>query len=394
MNIVQKLEQHEEALRIKKLIFCLCKKRWENDTSVLNNCSLADILKELVQSIQTLDQLTFATEKLVQALNRPNVYANIAKTILGELTPLYLEYDSECDDGAITSLRPASYYGSDLDGLLVKSKPKEAIDLVVQSLCSQTEGARIKKLIFAVCKKRWENDLRVIENYGFKDLLLETCQIYPSRTELQIALTEIVENINKQALYLTVANIILDKFRPLYDTDLENSDLKPAGDRQAGDRNCGTQIVPIPPSPTAISELPRSQPASGQNGGTLVLEISEQVVTELTGIQPVSPPLPSKTYDLFELRQTIMQYTNPLRAKILMFSVLVNPWNRDNEDWSMLRCYTMDDLLEKLISSGQGCTEWDARLQSAAKFLTDTDADAQRQAICAIIKAIEPFVGD
>jgi hypothetical protein len=383
MDIIQTLEQHEEALRSKKLIFCLCKKYWENDSTILSSFSLADLVQELVQSKPTIEQLTFAMYKLVKTLNRPKVYANVAKMILDEVTPLY--QDSSHETAYVNA-----YDAEEIESNGVVAESKETIDLVVKTLNSHVEESRIKKLIFAVCKNRWENNLQVIENYGFKDLVLETCQVYPTRTKLQIALTKIIKNINKQTLYLAVAHIILNEFSPLYDSSLKHLERKPASRNEAQEQSDNTQIVPIRSIPMATSVPPRSPVPRSQDYETSIIDLSEQMVTELRGIQATSQPTSSKTYDLFEVRQTIMQYTNPLRAKILMFSVLFHPWDRSGQDWSMLRSYTIDDLVEQLIVSGKCFTELDERLQSTAKSLSE--AEAQLQTASTISEAIKPFV--
>ncbi|MGH2412430.1 MAG: hypothetical protein ACRDEA_01775, partial [Microcystaceae cyanobacterium] len=56
-EIAQHLESHEEALRLKKLLFCVCKKYWENDSNILNNFATKDLIQEIVQSQISLEQL-------------------------------------------------------------------------------------------------------------------------------------------------------------------------------------------------------------------------------------------------------------------------------------------------------------------------------------------------
>ncbi|MGV2388811.1 MAG UNVERIFIED_CONTAM: hypothetical protein LVR29_12625 [Microcystis novacekii LVE1205-3] len=60
--------------------------------------------------------------------------------------------------------------------------------------------------------------------------------------------------------------------------------------------------------PQLVMELPFAEPASSNNNPSN------------------SPQIPA--YDPFEIRLEIFQYTNPLRAKILIFSLLFHHWDR------------------------------------------------------------------
>lgn len=105
-------------------------------------------------------------------------------------------------------------------------------------------------------------------------------------------------------------------------------------------------------------------------------------------IQPVQPNSPQKTYDLFELRLEIIQYTNPLRVKILLLSLLDDhPWEGSKQDWSMLRSHTLDNLLEQLIDSGKSLVEVATKLYEIAK--SQKDSEANLQTASTIIEALK-----
>jgi len=48
-DVVNKLEQHEKSLRIKKMMVCVCRNIWENDANKLASLSLQDLIQELCQ---------------------------------------------------------------------------------------------------------------------------------------------------------------------------------------------------------------------------------------------------------------------------------------------------------------------------------------------------------
>jgi hypothetical protein len=87
------------------------------------------------------------------------------------------------------------------------------------------------------------------------------------------------------------------------------------------------------------------------------------------------------------MRMEIFQYTNPLRAKILLFSILFHPWDRSGQDWSTLRSYTIDDLLEQVIQSGKSIKDIESQLYRVSKVQTDVDANLHTASI--LVQALQ-----
>lgn len=364
---VRQLENHEESLRIKKVIFCLCKKYWENMLDILNTFSLGDLIEELISTYPTLDRFKEALVKLVKTLNRPNIYTEVAKVIFARISRLYKYLEDEPQTAIIAS-----------------STSSEILNLVASKLQNHQEQARIKKVIYSVCRKRWENDIQIIDSYSLSSLIRELMQHYPTKDELQIALIKLVQNINKQNLYLAIANIIVNQLGGLYNNKQNLNTLK----EETATQIVNAQFVQVN-NFNSISNLVEPQQPIPQNFGTSVIDLSVEQASE---VQPQSErsQQPQKTLNLFELRLEIMQYTNPLRAKVLLFSVLYQSWDKNNQDWAMLRSYTLDDLLKELIQSAKSLTDTESKLFAAARILTDFETNMQTAST--IIEAIKPHL--
>ncbi|MGK7940082.1 MAG: hypothetical protein AB4062_08020 [Crocosphaera sp.] len=372
---VQSLENHPESIRVKKLIFCICKKNWENDLNILNALSLESLVKELITKQETVEQLTLSLYKLVKTLNRPKVYAGVAKAIVEQLGPIYRDMNKDTE-GVDVAPNSQDTQVSDVAFLLEQA---------VRNLTNHPETARIHKLIYAITKNSWENDLNRIQHYGLKNLIIESLEIYPNYNALKKAFIQLVNNINKKNLYLAISKIILNQISGLYDMLKKEEDTAPQKSSDA----YSTQIIQV----DSIENYGQLQQASPSSFETSVIDItSEQIVTELKQIQQPPPPAPppQKTYDIFEIRLEIMQYTNPLRVKILLFSLLFHPWDRSGQDWSTLRSYSLDDLLEQVIQSGRPISVIESKLYQMAKSLSDPDSDLQ--AASTLVEAIKPFV--
>lgn len=364
---VEALENHPESLRMKKLIFCICQNSWENDAEFLNNLPLDSFVKKLIQEHPTVEELTLALYKLVKTLNRPKVYAGVAKGIIEALSPIYKAMNQPAE---FIELNPHHQQTqvSDVDFLLEQA---------ARNLSNHKETARIHKLIYALAKNNWENNLAQIQSYGLKNLIAEILDIYQTKQDLANAFAKLVENINKKSVYVAISKIILGQLRGLYD----NRPAEESNEPETSLAHENTQIIAIRPAqnpePISAVEIP-------------VIDItSEPRAIALKPEQAVNSPT-KKPDDLYEVRLEIMQYTNPLRAKILLFSLLFHTWDRSEQDWSMLRSYTLDDLLEQILQSGQPMTDIETKLYQVAQSLNDSENHLQ--AASTIVEAIKPFI--
>ncbi|PSF35705.1 hypothetical protein C7H19_15830 [Aphanothece hegewaldii CCALA 016] len=379
-EVVQYLDTHEETLRIKKLIFCLCKKYWENDPNIVNRVSTEELLQELIDLRPSSDQLTFSVYKLVKTLNRPKVYAVVAKVIIDEVGKLY---NTPSPSIHKTEFVPSEFDTNPNTELEIEQELSEEqiiLEKITNYLANHQEVERLKKLIFATTKNKWENNSAIIDSYGLKNLIWELRQSNTTKNKLKESLYRIAENINKKTLYVAIADLIIRQMDSLYvQVNLANGHQKTVNIDEA--QVYDTQIIHVK------QELNPSQ----KSVETSIIDFQD-LKTEVNIVLPVTPPVTvtaskSRDYDPFELRLDIMQYTNPLRAKIILYSVLFHPWDQSGQDWSTLGSMTLDDLLEQLIQKDRTLKEIESRLYAAAKMLNDPDTNVQTAGI--IVQALQ-----
>ncbi|MFM7276358.1 MAG: hypothetical protein ACKO1I_01550, partial [Microcystis aeruginosa] len=312
-QVVRYLDSHEEKLRIKKLIFYICKKYWENAPNILDGVAMEDLVRELVQLKTSKEQLTFSVYKLVKSLNRPEVYAGVATVIIEQISKLYS--DIAAYDTQLSPLEPAVNPRFTAVNNAVNNGEDNSLRQVVNSLENHLETERMQKLMFAACKNRWENELSVINNYGLKNIILELRQNNPNFLSLRETLNQVAENLNKKALYLPLAEIILTQLEPLYDT---NNDYK---EEESNSQIFNDQMVHLnddcdSSAKTASFSSSKSKPV---NFPSSIIALNElQVGMGLPFAEPAflnnnpsnSPQIPA--YDPFEIRLEILNYANPL----------------------------------------------------------------------------------
>ena len=229
------------------------------------------------------------------------------------------------------------------------------LDQVVQHLENHENSTRIKKLIYCACRKIWENDIEALAQLKLADLLKELLDLSPTIEHLTVALNSVVKQLNKQAEYSLVANIVISQVCQLYPDTEESTVVK-------SNRLYHTAATAYSPP----QHLTAIQPEWQQNE-------------------------PRRQYDPFDLRLEIMKYTNPFLAKILVFSTVDRKLFDFGEpqDWVAIKTQELDDLLLRLFRACETITELEFELNSTAKCLEDK---AQfRQVAAAIIRALKPF---
>ena len=221
---------------------------------------------------------------------------------------------------------------------------------VVTGLEQHENSSRIKKLIYSVCKKHWENDLAIIDQIGSFNLLQELRIANPTIDDFKSKLYNVVKTLNKQAEYSLVANVIVSEMIKIYFEDSETTELLPSPEVRISDAK---------PSP---SKTPSIIPQ--KNNFDLVC-------------------------DPFELRLEVMKYTNPLRVKILLFSLLKHKFDRSDQDWLLVKSCELDDLLKNTFHACATIIDLELKLHKIAKTLPEPNE--YTQAANAIIQAMKPL---
>jgi hypothetical protein len=231
-----------------------------------------------------------------------------------------------------------------------------SLDEVAKYLEQHENSTRIKKLIFCACKNIWENNQDTLNSLKFPELIQELCSLNPTLDNLNSSLCRVVKSLNKQAEYALVASVVFKEIEKLY---------------------------VIPDESTGIL---LNQPNQENN----ILYHSGQISSNSI-YQPPNSKIKSQ-YDQFDLRQNIMKYTNPLRAKIVLFSALYNKFTFNEEDWFKLKAEQLDDLLQKFFDSCSTIRELESKLNSTVISLGNLDDNTQ--AAGAIIQSMRGLYSD
>ena len=229
-------------------------------------------------------------------------------------------------------------------------KALSILDEVVRELEQDVNISRIKKIIFFACKDFWENDPAQLASADLGILIEELCAKYSRLEDIEAVLNSIVSKVNKKTEYALVADLIVCQLSRLYEyedfTKLETN-ISSFGGSQA----------------PAFDDHFSSEISSGQERGR-------------------------DPGNLFDVRQNILQQTNPLRAKILIFSSLYHEFTFSERDWLLLKTQELDNLLRQLFNVCGSLAQLESQLYTTASNLDNRDENDQAASV--IIQAMNP----
>ncbi|MEH1767681.1 MAG: hypothetical protein V7L27_27865 [Nostoc sp.] len=235
-------------------------------------------------------------------------------------------------------------------------KTISSLDSVTKHLEQHENSKRIKKLIYSACKNIWENDEETLDRFKLQELIQELYRLNPTINNLNYSLSKVVKTLNKQAEYALLASIISHEMQKLYITPDEATGI--------------------------LLNQSHQEEQTFYNSG----QISSNSIDK-------SPNNQTKhQYNQFDLRQNIMKYTNPLRAKIVLFSALYKKFAFNEEDWLKLKAEQLDDLLLRLFDTCPTIKELESKLNSAVISLGKPDENIQ--AASAIIQSMRGLYGN
>ncbi len=229
------------------------------------------------------------------------------------------------------------------------------LDQVIYNLENHSQTLRFRKLIVFACTNTWENDRAVLQNLNLKQLLQTLLEVIPTAEQLQTVLYEIVETLNKKSEYLVILSTLIEEINPLYLTYEEPTI-----------NFINFAAVPVDSSPTSVLELPAIS----------TIQFSQSGIHQL----------------FLDARVEMMKYANPLRLKIIFFSVVEHPFSFSKHDWPNLKRRALDDWLHCLLQICPTATDLEQAVYRAVQLLPQPEQYLQVARV--ILEAMKPLYRD
>ena len=94
-DVADRIDIRDERVRMKKLLYCLCYEKWENDNEAITHIRTITLVEALYQQITTIQGLQNRLRAVLLRLNRKATYAPIANALFEECQALYPEGNSQ-----------------------------------------------------------------------------------------------------------------------------------------------------------------------------------------------------------------------------------------------------------------------------------------------------------
>lgn len=208
--IAAALEQHPHSLRLRKLLFYLCKSQWVKDLSQLDTVPTAVLLEELHHLAPTINHLGQVLNTVVASLSKQAEYGAIAQLLLQAMHPLYqaptpVKATAPGVSTSIATEQSEQTFISLFDvrlGILKYTNPLKAKILAFSALHSD----------FSFTDQDWFN-LKTYELDGLLRNLLRTCQNY---TDLENLLYRTARRLQQPDELIQTADTVIKYLRAYY----------------------------------------------------------------------------------------------------------------------------------------------------------------------------------
>ncbi len=377
-DIIYEFEQ-DQSLRIKKLLVYTCKNIWESDSYRLDYFDVSSLVRELMQLAPTAEHLEGRLNQAVASLSKAAEYRLVAQAILAQVSLLYPTVAARTEAVETVNLAPE-------------------VVAAAAALEAEAEHHRMKKLLYSACRQLWENDPVVLGQVQMGELVQEVRSLAADLPTLTQALESIVASLNRRAEYTQIAQRVVEAIAPLYPDD------SPSAAPASADAPAGTAIAlgrPLPP-PSKMGRgadaEPHAAPPPLRSSASPVPKCPPQhpddpkaAGHETAGHEAIALSLRSQgrspdAATLIDLRLEVMNYCNPLRAKVLLYSALHTPLPPQVDTWEVLRTHDLASLLQALVQRYSSYAVLQTQIQQTAELLEPTDV--YQQAASAIFRAV------
>lgn len=270
-QVVHNLKKHPEITRIKKLLFCAYKHRWENNSRVLVKYRTKFLIQELSKREPNFDEFKNSINAVVSTLNKKSKYQPVADFIIDQVRTIYdspvvvtghenyevassqftgikaRENNEKDSSPTYTELKRST----DSDSLIISKETEKdqpyysgnsALDQpenhanedyiqednkkncnlfdLRYEVTRYTTPLRIKILLFSTLYYKIgfnEQDWSLMMSHQLDSLLKELIEIFPSLVELETRLYATAKNFDEKEGLTQTVGAIIQSLRPFYE---------------------------------------------------------------------------------------------------------------------------------------------------------------------------------
>ncbi len=215
-QVIQGLEQHENSLCLKKLLFYICHQVWENEQTILDSADWSSLIREIISKKPTFLSLKNYINGMAKTTNKPKKYLSVANILNNQLEKLYFTEED------LTQADFARFQeGQTPQEIFDRTKQPKPYDSykIRAEIVGNINPLRAKILLFSALNEGFNfsnQDWASLKSQQLDELLQNLVDSYPTFTEL-VSKLEITAGIlqeieeNRKA-----ARVISHSLKPFY----------------------------------------------------------------------------------------------------------------------------------------------------------------------------------
>ncbi|WP_009631437.1 hypothetical protein [Synechocystis sp. PCC 7509] len=215
-QIIQNLEQHQNSLKLKKLLFYICNQVWENDQTKIDNADWEKLLQELINKKPIFVSLNKYIYGMAKTTTKPKQYSLLADILVEQLEKIY--FIEEDKTQACLSKFHEDLTPQEMSNQSEVIKPYDPYKIRAE-ISANINPLRAKILLFSALYERFNfssQDWASLKTQQLDELLQNLVDSYPTFTEL-VSKLEITASIMQEIdENLKVARVISQSLKPFY----------------------------------------------------------------------------------------------------------------------------------------------------------------------------------
>lgn len=229
-EVVKQLEGEANRSRIKKILFCAARGKWENDASKIEECDLRDLVMEVWENNSNLQEVDELLGRIVSKVNKKTEYGLVANKIIENLARLYAnEQEATMMETTISNLwespvetqleeplnEPAE------EEIYEDRDPGELFD-VRQKIMQSANPLKAKILIFSAVERQFnfsDRDWLNLKTRTLDNLLRQLFNVCRKITDLESNLYSAASLLEDADENTQIASTIIEAFKSFYDQE-------------------------------------------------------------------------------------------------------------------------------------------------------------------------------
>lgn len=216
LQIIQNLEQHENSLRLKKLLFYICNQVWENDQTKIDNADWQSLLQKLIVKKPTVASLNKYIYGMAKTTTKPKQYSLLADILVHQLEQIYF-IEEDVTVACLAKFRE-DVTPQEISHQTETIKTYDPYKIRAE-IVGNINPLRAKILLFSALYDRFSfssQDWATLKTQQLDELIQNLVDSYPTFPEL-VSKLEITASIMQEIdENLKVARVISQSLKPAY----------------------------------------------------------------------------------------------------------------------------------------------------------------------------------